>query len=294
MLTLRKPPVKTALFAATVACATVAWPAPGSQPPPPGAPGVVGPIAAANGLTGDDQTRFYHLAEGSEVYPLSWMRALNDSVTKRPFLEGVERFGLIPDAQGPLNPDGMPIGLTAAVTRDLRYPGVKMVGVNCAACHVTELTRNGQKVVRIDGAPNMFDLSRFFGALAKSTVATFTDLPELWAFLGRLRQAEQAPGAAMPADLTAALARDYPRFESMRAATAPEKAFADQLQELHWQELARPVVPLGDGLVVAGRGGPSPAARLAPLREDVFEPQAREVLRPTAGAAVSVERFGPE
>ena len=58
---------------------------PGSAPPPvPVASPSPGPPAAHNGLEGDDQARFYHLAEGSEVYPLSWFRALEDSATQKP------------------------------------------------------------------------------------------------------------------------------------------------------------------------------------------------------------------
>ncbi|GEM_PF-4424269 len=85
-----------------------------------------------NGLSRDDREAFYHIAEGSEVFPLHWLHAIDNVHTGKRFLADVERFGLIPD---PDNPDGLPIGLTGAEARGLTILG-RMVGVNCAACHV--------------------------------------------------------------------------------------------------------------------------------------------------------------
>jgi hypothetical protein len=262
-----------------------------ARPPVSVASPSLGPLAARNGLEGDDQARFYHLAEGSEVYPLSWFRALEDSATQKPFAEGLERFGFIPDTVGPHNLEGLPIGLTADVTRDLRFAGTTMVGINCAACHVSELRKDGRAVLRIDGAPNLFDLSRFYGDLAQSTVATFTDIGELWAFLGRLRtpRGGEEAGEAGP---TAALSRAYPRFESLREATGADKAFAEELQGLHQKELARPTEELGKGVVLAGpaeTGARPPGA----VRPEVFAARARKVLSVPPNETTTLERLGP-
>ena len=56
--------------------------------PPATTPGVIGSgsVVAANGLSGTERTTFYHLAEGSELYPYSWMKALHTPDGK-PFLE---------------------------------------------------------------------------------------------------------------------------------------------------------------------------------------------------------------
>ena len=67
-----------------------------------------------NGLTRQQREEFYHLAEGSEVFPLDWLQAIDNVHTGRRFLTDVERFGLIPD---PDNSDGLPIGLTGASSR---------------------------------------------------------------------------------------------------------------------------------------------------------------------------------
>ena len=68
---------------------------------------------AENGLSGADRQNFYHLPEGSELYPYAWMKALH-TASDQPFLQNPERFGLIPD---PGNTAGLPIGLTVANRR---------------------------------------------------------------------------------------------------------------------------------------------------------------------------------
>src|SRR5262249_39357234 len=108
-------------------------------------------IAQINdGLSAAERTQFYHTAEGSEIFPLKWLRAMESSRTGKPFLENMQRFGLLAD---PENPDGLPIGLAAERTRDLQFSEVRMVGVTCAACHTGQLTYKG-RALRIDGAPN--------------------------------------------------------------------------------------------------------------------------------------------
>ncbi|MGA9791349.1 MAG: hypothetical protein WBQ43_11705 [Terriglobales bacterium] len=88
--------------------------------------------------------------------------------THRPFLEHMDRFGLIDD---PTNLDGLPIGLTADTTRDLgMFRGFKMVGVNCAACHTAEFQYKGNRFI-LDGAPAKFDLHAYFTDLFSSAQA---------------------------------------------------------------------------------------------------------------------------
>jgi mono/diheme cytochrome c family protein len=135
-----------------------------------------------NGLTRQQREEFYHLAEGSEVFPLDWLQAIDNVHTGRRFLTDVERFGLIPD---PDNSDGLPIGLTGASSRGLPMLG-RMVGVNCAACHVGQVSFQGS-AIRLDGAPNLFDARKFFTELADSAEATFEHPTKLFAFLSRLK-----------------------------------------------------------------------------------------------------------
>src|SRR5438067_3837039 len=99
------------------------------------------------GLSEAERRQFYRTAEGSEIYPLAWLKALKSSKTGKPFAENLERYGFLPD---PGNPDGLPVGLAAFDSRGLERLG-KMVGLNCAACHVGEMTCEGKRL-RLDGA----------------------------------------------------------------------------------------------------------------------------------------------
>lgn len=103
-----------------------------------------------NGLDGAERDTWYHLSQGTEFFPLRFLLALNDADTKKPFMKDLERFGFIPDAKGPGNPFGLPVGMTAEFTRDLRFGKVRMVGLNCAACHTAVFEIGGRVVFRVD------------------------------------------------------------------------------------------------------------------------------------------------
>jgi mono/diheme cytochrome c family protein len=147
-----------------------------------------------SGLTKEDRAKFYHLAEGSELFPLAAFNALTSIKTGKPFRENLERFGFVTDTE---NAEGLPIGLTAAETRGLEVLG-KMIGINCAACHVGQITYQG-KAVRLDGAPNILDTRAFFAELADSTKATLEDPAKLTPFLAEYyrQKGGQAPSAAL-------------------------------------------------------------------------------------------------
>src|SRR5262245_60173102 len=156
-------------LAALVALALAAAPA-----QTPGGPSFQGWSAA-------DRELFHHGSMGSELLPLTWMQALTSALTGKPFLDGIERFGLLPDLQ---NPDRLPVGLSAVASRDLRFTD-KVVGINCAACHTAELIYQGKRV-RIEGGSGLFQVDAFAAELTASLKATAGDPKELVAFLGRL------------------------------------------------------------------------------------------------------------
>lgn len=161
---------------------------------PPGTPTpAVSPVTIGeNGLSGPDRERFYHLPEGSELYPYAWLKALQ-TTSDQPFMQNPERFGLLSD---PGNPQGLPIGLTVANRRGV--PLGEMVGVNCAACHVAELQYQNT-AFRVDGGQNLFDLAGFYQELFVDTQATVTDPQKLFAFLGRWWQQNRDSASAQPA-----------------------------------------------------------------------------------------------
>src|SRR5215469_14824802 len=89
-----------------------------------------------NGLTLGQRETYYHLSQGSEILPWILLTAVDvaDASSTKPFVENLERYGLLPD---PARDDGLPVGLT--VSSNPFTFGMDFVGINCAACHVSEL-----------------------------------------------------------------------------------------------------------------------------------------------------------
>jgi hypothetical protein len=154
---------------------------------PAGATVPAGPAAGPplGGLSGADRKTLYHLPEGSELFPLDWLRAMTSVKTGKPFLADLGRFGLIADPDGDDIGGGvkLPVGVTRAVPRG---SGTEMLGVNCAACHVAELRFKGA-TVRVDGAPSLFDIQGFYEEMFQSAGATLTDPKRLVPFLRTLK-----------------------------------------------------------------------------------------------------------
>jgi len=130
-----------------------------TQPPPSGTAATT-VTYVANGWTQPERDLYYHLAEGSELMPYPLLANLKSINTGKPFLQDIERFGFLPDPAGPANPEGLPIGMTISHSRNAVSIGMQVVGFNCAACHVGELTYQG-KHVRIDGAPSLVNLQAY-------------------------------------------------------------------------------------------------------------------------------------
>src|SRR6266550_2107938 len=212
-----------------------------STPSPSSSPSAIG----QNGLSGADRQNFYHLAEGSEIFPYAWMKALQ-TANGQPFLQNPERFGLIPD---PGNTEGLPIGLTVANRRGV--PLGEMVGVNCAACHVAELKYQNTNF-RVDGGQNLFDLGGFYGEIFEDSKATVTSPEKLFAFLVRWWEQSHdmaaAPPAApkampknlsasepkteLPSDPTRQLLSRYKSLDDLKKDGDLEKELADQISAL--------------------------------------------------------------
>ncbi|MBL6651906.1 MAG: hypothetical protein ISP49_09960 [Reyranella sp.] len=148
-----------------------------------------------NGLTPEQKERYYHLSQGSEILPWILLTAVDvaDAGSTRPFVENLERYGLLPD---PARQDGLPVGLV--VSSNPFTFGMDFVGITCAACHVGEL-RHGGKAVRVDGAPNMFNMQLFYSQAVDALMATTANGGKLWRALKRLgRQDYERYGVAAP------------------------------------------------------------------------------------------------
>ncbi len=120
-------------------------------------------VDTRNGLSDADRDAFYHISEGSELAPLSLFQLLYVINGKR-LSDWLEGFGFIPDPQ---NEHGLPVGFSVSQSR---AHGIRMVGINCAACHVTDIHFQGKRI-RVDGAPNQVDIVRFYRDLADHSLA---------------------------------------------------------------------------------------------------------------------------
>jgi hypothetical protein len=143
-----------------------------------------------NGLSENERTSFYHLSEGGELYPVDWLLALevetigaDGALQVRPFLDNIERFGLLSDAKSIGNPDGLPVGVSIGRSK---AENIEMIGLNCSACHVGQVQYRGH-AVRIDGLGNMVLVNAFLSDLATETEKTLTSPRRLARFWERVR-----------------------------------------------------------------------------------------------------------
>src|SRR5580704_15557677 len=169
-----------------------------SAPQPSSSASVETVVWSQNGWSDAERAEYHHLAEGSELTLYELLVNLVSVQTGKPFLENMERFGFIPDATGVANPHGLPVGLTTVHSRDKSHTGLEMVGFNCAACHVGEVTYRG-KTLLIDGAPSLVDLQSYQVEFKDSLDATLRDPLKIYALtvaMDRDLHAGDAPPAA--------------------------------------------------------------------------------------------------
>lgn len=201
------------------------------------------PRTLESGLSPTERALFYHIPLGSEIIPLSWMEALTDVKTGKRFLDVVDRFGMLADADHPL---GLPIGMSHANSGDARFQG-QMVGLTCAVCHVGELHHKGH-VVRIVGAPNLLRIEAFVQDLAASMAATLKSPKKLFQFVRWMREhPEHGKAMAKTAPGAHTIFGDHGSLEELAAAN-PNLAAA--LEEAHaevaaWERTAMGHVTVG-------------------------------------------------
>lgn len=157
--------------------------------------------AGSNGLSAEERQQYYHLTEGGELLPMSWLLALEQRLpgaegtpVYRPFLENVERFGMIPDPPSRFNPYGLPVGVTMGYDQ---VSGLQMMGLNCTACHVGEIHYN-RRAIRIDGNQNLSFVNAFLATMLNDMATTLKDPVRLERFLNRRRRIKLVPVPDFP------------------------------------------------------------------------------------------------
>jgi len=115
----------------------------------------------------DDLDFFLHGSMSTEVVPERVLRAFIKIYPDLFPASDLAYLGLIPDPQF-----GWPIGFSRkAEVKHLG--GQSAVGINCASCHMAQITSSGTKqTIRVLGATSHFNVEAFFGAVLVSTFKT--------------------------------------------------------------------------------------------------------------------------
>lgn len=129
-----------------------------------------------------DQERqgFYYAPQGSHLMPYEWALQLRNTRNQDLFFlgRGLERYGYLAQAPSRENPDGLPIGFTQDSSR-----GQKTLGMNCAACHTSNI-QAGTQLIRIDGGPTRADFQNFVKEMDETSARTLND-PVLFELFAR-------------------------------------------------------------------------------------------------------------
>jgi hypothetical protein len=163
------------------------------------------------------KVEWYTLTQGSRLLPLAWFRALEQPGSDRLFLERahIESFRYLPHASE--GAGRLPVGFTIDTQDDsdlgithLRWKRDQSsreawMGLNCSACHTSEITYKGKRM-RIEGGATLADAQRFIDELNRALVET-RDNPDKQA-----RFAKAVLGSADTAENRAMLKRELERY----------------------------------------------------------------------------------
>lgn len=167
--------------------------------------------ALDQGWSSDLREKFYFTSQGSQLMPYAVLRALEQPLSDKLFLDPahVAELGFLPaEGPSPLNPDGLPIGFV----KDPRPGGAlgPMVGLTCAACHTADITAQNGARIRIDGGASQGDYQLLMARLSKALDITLADPAKFQRFAARLVAVD--PKVVRPA--LEALATDVRRLEA--------------------------------------------------------------------------------
>lgn len=147
-------------------------------------------------LSDAERAEFFHLSQGSELYPVDWLLALRTQDGRKFFDPTNLGYGLLADGRDPLwNQFGLPVGMTVAKKASLG--GIMAFGFNCAGCHVGEVRAEGI-AYRIAGAPSTFDIDSFLTDFSVTVAKTMEDPQRLIRFVADLQRDR---GHVLPKDV---------------------------------------------------------------------------------------------
>lgn len=186
------------------------------------APVLGGLMLADQGWTIADQTQWHSLSQGSRLIPRAWLMALEQADVERPFLQRshIDAFRYLVDSTP------LPVGFVVDTQSDKKFSEITRlrwkkgqsdrepwVGMNCAACHSTELTFQGNRM-RIEGAPALADFQGFMKSMNSALAATLQDQKKWDRFAGQvLTGTDDTGNRKMLRDALASMLRWQQRVE---------------------------------------------------------------------------------
>jgi hypothetical protein len=137
------------------------------------------------GWSPSDSVWFYTTTQGSDLMPYDFFIALEQERSQELFRspENINRYRYLPQKPTPSNPDGLPVGMMADT-----YLGKKYMGMNCSACHTSQVNYKGVGI-RIDGGPGAADMDTFMRDLAASLDALNHDAAKRQRFVAAVLKA---------------------------------------------------------------------------------------------------------
>ena len=145
-------------------------------------------VAIDQGWSTRQKVEWYTLTQGSRLLPLAWFRALEQPGSNKLFLDRayIESFRYLPHASA--GAGRLPVGFTIDTQDDsnlgitsLRWKKDQSnreawMGLNCSACHTSEITYKGKRM-RLEGGATIADAQGFIDSLNRALVET-RDNPE--------------------------------------------------------------------------------------------------------------------
>jgi hypothetical protein len=204
----RLPFRRSAALLALVVIATAAQAAPDA------------PVKTASGIeaaqipkwSAEDLEFFLHGSMSTEVVPERVLRAFIKIYPDLFPASDLAYLGLIPDPKF-----GWPIGFSRK-SEVKHLGGQPAVGINCASCHVAQITSSAVKEpMRILGATSHFNVEAYFGAVLVSTFRT-SEPANMQLFLRAYFTSAEKPGEMDGAELDRAWEEQQPRIAEAMAA----------------------------------------------------------------------------
>lgn len=171
----------------------------------------------AQGWTTEQQVAWYTASQGSRLIPRAWLDNLEQPNNTAPFLDPahIKSFRYLPNPTAGLESPvkgcpydrALPLGFTVDCQSDKNLSFTKLrwksgqtdrepwVGLNCSACHTTEMTYKGASI-RADGGPALADFQSFTEALAIAVHLTDSDQARFDRFARKVLGAKKTPADA--------------------------------------------------------------------------------------------------